>query len=257
MKYQTFCISIANKAGSIIKKNFNQPMDKEWKKDETPVTITDKIINKLIIKEIHKKFPNHDINGEEESSLSNGSEYVWVCDPVDGTMPFSHGIPTATFSLALVHNGIPIAAVVYDPWIDRMFYAEKGKGCFLNDQIIHVNKNDQLKLSFISVETKKSLNLFDFQKVQATLEKNGVKIVRLRSIIYIGMLVAQGHFSGVIFGGDTCHDAASLKLLIEEAGGKFTDINGEEQRYDQKIKGLVGSNGLIHEKLLKIISQNK
>ena len=111
MTYEEFAKQLAQKAGEIMKNNFSHGMKKELKRDKSPVTTTDIAINKLVISEVKKYFPDHDVKGEEESSFENNSEYVWVCDPVDGTYPFSHGLPVFTFSLALVKNGKPVLGV--------------------------------------------------------------------------------------------------------------------------------------------------
>jgi len=254
MTYKDFCEDLARKAGAIMKNNFSKPMEKEWKADNSPVTITDKEINRLIISEINKKYPDHDIHGEEESSFKNNSEYIWVCDPVDGTIPFSHGMPISTFSLALVHNGIPIVGVIYDPWIDRLYYAEKNNGALLNNKPINVNNSESLNLKVIGAATPKNSEL-DIDKLMPILRDTGAKLFEIPSIIYQGMLVASGEFSAVLFGGDTCHDAAALKIIIEEAGGKFTCVHGNEQRYDQPIKGFIASNKILHEQLVEMTSK--
>jgi len=95
-----------------------------------------------VLKEAH---PAYSILSEEGDDFSKESEFVWICDPVDGTHNFSHGIPTATFALGLTQNGQPILNLVYDPFLDRMFTAEKGKGAFMNDKPIKVMESATLK----------------------------------------------------------------------------------------------------------------
>src|SRR6185369_6851970 len=101
MTHKEFALQMAQEAGGIIRSNFSMGMKKEWKEDVTPVTVSDLAINKDLIEGVKQHFPGHSVYGEEESALIDGAEYVWVCDPVDGTLPFSHGIPTCMFSLAL------------------------------------------------------------------------------------------------------------------------------------------------------------
>ena len=116
-------------------------MDKTIKKDGSPVTKTDLAINKLVIDRVKKYFPSHGVLGEEQSNYVEKADYVWVCDPVDGTIPFSRGMPTCMFSLGLTFKGKPILGVGYDPFIDRLIFAELGKGAFLNGKKIHVSRN--------------------------------------------------------------------------------------------------------------------
>ncbi len=247
MTYKKFAIDIAKQAGKTIRANFKQGMKKDWKGNGTPVTITDTKINSLVIRAVNKYFPEHDVLGEEESSLKNHSKFLWVCDPVDGTIPFSHGIPTCVFSLALVVDGKPIVGVVYDPFIDRMLYGEKNKGAFLNGKRIHVNQQSM----------DKAVVDWGHQASVALLAKRfpTAFILNIYSVIYSGMLVASGELVASLYSWSHAHDGASLKIIIEEAGGMVTDLQGKEQRYDGRINGFLASNGVVHKDLLKIIKK--
>lgn len=97
MTYKNFSITLAKKAGKIIRDNFSAGMAKDWKDDGSPVTKTDTKVNKLVIDSVKKYFPAHDVLGEEESYRPNNSKFLWVCDPVDGTMPFSMAFQLAFF----------------------------------------------------------------------------------------------------------------------------------------------------------------
>lgn len=255
MKYKDFAINIAKKAGKIILENFKMGMKKEWKKDETPVTFTDRKINKMVGETISKYFPDHSFLLEEGSSIDKKSPYMWLCDPVDGTIPFSHGIPTCVFVLALLKNGIPILGVIYDPFLNRMFFAEKGKGAFLNNKKIKVSKANDLKICVIGI-TFWRFALYDITKFAANTSESGALIINTGSANYMGMLVAGGELAANIWPSKTPWDVAAQKIIIEEAGGKVTDLFGNEQRYDTDIHGCVASNGLIHDKLLCIIKES-
>src|ERR1043166_9366307 len=91
-------LALAEKAGRIMRKNFGLAMQKEWKDHRSPVTETDLKINALVLKAIKSQFPDHSILSEEGDDFSEAHDYVWICDPVDGTHNFSHGVPTATFA---------------------------------------------------------------------------------------------------------------------------------------------------------------
>ncbi len=250
--YKNISISLAKQAGGIIRDQFTLVMKKKWKADYSPVTVTDVAVNRLVIDTIQKNFSTHSIRGEEESALIEGSEYVWACDPIDGTIPFSHGIPTCVFSLALVRDGAPILGVIYDPFLDRLFFAEKGKGATMNDQPIHVSPNDTLDLELVGLEMPKHLP-YQFAPLRMMLAQEKAKVVSLGSTLYTGMLVAGGAILANIFTGKNAHDAAALSIIVEEAGGKVTDIFGNDQRYDREIQGCIASNGLVHEKLLELV----
>ena len=243
---------LAKKAGVIMRKNFTSHMKKEWKHDNTPVTETDLAVNALVLKEIKEQYSDHSILSEEGSDFSEESEYVWICDPVDGTHNFSHGIPTATFALGLVREGEPILGVIYDPFLDRLFSAEKGKGAHLNGKPIHVTNNPVLKSTVIGMgKMVKVGNLFP---VANALYGHGVSLITGLSIHYMNALVAAGEFSAAIFGGTSPHDMAAAKVIIEEAGGKVTDLSGEvPERYDRDMEGQLCSNGILHDELLKLL----
>lgn len=222
-------------------------MKKNWKENGTPITKTDIAINKMVIDGVKKYFPTHDVLGEEQSHRPNHGKYLWVCDPVDGTIPFSHGVPTCVFSLALVKDGKPILGVIYDPFMNRLVFAEKGKGAFLNGKRTHVNKRG-MELSSLSWESTKS-----FSQIRKHFKSSFPFAVW--SVIYGAMLVATGEFVAAFYPKYFAHDAASIKIIVEEAGGKVTDMHGKEQRYDGKINGCLATNGVVHKDLLKIIKK--
>ena len=253
--YKNFAIELAMQAGKIIKTNFSLGMKKEWKADNTPLTETDLAINNLVLTSVKKEYPGYSILAEEESDFSETSEFVWVCDPVDGTIPFSHGVPTCVFSLALVQNGKSILGVVYDPFMDRMFFAEKGKGATMNDGKISVSSNSDIKNSLFGVCAWWEAQFNVIPLVEA-MDKEHAKIMNCVSITYMGALVANGEFAGTVFPGSKSHDTAALKVIVEEAGGKVTDFFGNEPRFDRDNKGYVVSNGVLHEKLLMLIREN-
>lgn len=249
--YRNLAVDLAKRAGEIILESFTLGMQKEWKKDNTPLTVTDKTINDLVVTTIRNKFPDHGIVGEEGSFLQHESEYVWVCDPIDGTIPFSHGIPTSTFSLALTLNGNSILGVVYDPYMNRLFNAEKGKGAFLNDKEIEVSQINDIAHTVIDLASIKPAQ-FDINALELPAN-SGTHFVSLKSSVYSSMLVACGEFSGAIYAAKYPWDAAAVKIIVEEAGGKVTDLYGNEQRYDQQINGFIASNGLVHDQILALI----
>ncbi|KKQ81505.1 MAG: Inositol-phosphate phosphatase [Parcubacteria group bacterium GW2011_GWF2_38_76] len=246
MEYKEFAINMAKEAGDVIRKNFRLGMKKEWKEDKSPVTETDIAVNRLVIESIKEYFPDHNVKGEEASHLVNISKYLWVCDPIDGTMPFSHGVPIFTFSLALVKDGVSILGVIYDPIMDRLFVAEKDKGATLNGEQIHVNSKST---GYVNIETLR------FPSLVESLRNQDFQQFKFGCATYGGIMVACGEFVGTIYREKHAHDIAALKVIVEEAGGKVTDIRGNEQRYDQDINGAIISNGIAHDLLVKEVSK--
>lgn len=253
--YLEFAKSIAQYAGIIMNKYFSSKDISSYKGDKTIVTLADKEINTYLIEQVKEKYPNHCVDGEEEQF--GNSKYVWVCDPVDGTAMYARNIPVAVFSLALVIDGVSTIGVIYDPFTDNLYSAIKGKGAYQNGIKISVNNYE--------LDDMKSVSHFDMwpeseYNIYPAIEEIGKKtyFVGIGSIIRASACIASGEFNLAIYPGTThknC-DIAAAKVIVEEAGGKVTDLFGEEQRYDQSINGSVISNGYIHEEVIEVIKKN-
>lgn len=254
MDYKTFAIDLAKKAGETILTNFTKENSSHYKPDGSPVTEVDLQINSFVISEIKKHFPNHNIKGEEQSDLKNDSEFLWVCDPIDGTYNFAHHIPLIVFSLALLKDGQPILGVVFDPFANHLFYAEQGKGAFLNDKPISVSPDTDPAKNIVEI-SQSVRSIYKLWPLFKNLANAGIRTMRLGSTIYAGSMVANGNFIGMVFAHESAHDIAALKIIVEEAGGRVTDLFGHDQRYDEPIKGAIVSNGKIHQLLVDEIAK--
>ena len=120
----------------------------------------------------------------------------------------------------------------------------------MNDLPIHVNKINRLKDSLIGMSGGRSKVLKNVGEFKGEIIKVCYRPIILSCIVYEAMLVASGQIGATFFPGASCHDIASAKLIVEEAGGKVTNLFGNEQRYDEPIKGAVMSNCLLHEALV-------
>ncbi len=252
----SLAVDLATKAGEVMRKNFTTNMKKEWKDEHSPVTETDLAINEMALRDIKERFPSHSILSEEGDDFSAKSEYVWICDPIDGTHNFSHGIPTATFALALCREGTPILGIIYDPFLNRLFSAEKGLGAFLNGKPIKVSNHAVLKSTIIGMgKIKKIRNLFP---VMEEGYGHGVSFITGLSIHYMSSLVAAGEFAASFFGGTAPHDMTATAVIVTEAGGRVTDLDGNvPERYDRDMEGQLCSNGIIHDELLGLLRRAK
>lgn len=254
-EYLEFAKEIAYQAGKIMLKYFKGENGASYKYDQTIVTKADTEINSYLIKRVKETFPTHSVDGEEEQF--GKSNYVWVSDPIDGTAMYARRIPVAVFSLALVVDGVPIVGVVYDPFTDNLYSAIKGNGAYRNEELIKVNNielDDMRSVSNFDMWPEAEYNLYD------SIKELGKKtyFIGIGSVIRACMCVANGDFNLAIFPG-TKHkncDIAAAKVIVEEAGGKVTDLFGKEQRYDQDIQGAIISNELVHEEVLSVIAKN-
>lgn len=246
---------LAKEAGEIMLGYFNTAAsDPTIKSDKTIVTKADTEINARVIEVLAQETSGYSIWGEEESAIIDGAKYTWVCDPVDGTMPFSKAMPISTFSLALVNeSGESVVGVVYDPFQDRLFEAIKGGGAYLNGNKISVSTKAELDGAYIDEElwiNQEEEITFDDPK--DVLNKAGAKLTTLCSAIIMGCFVAKGDYEAMLFGQGKPEDIAALAVIVTEAGGKVTDLFGDEQRYDTNIKGAIVSNGLLHDQLCAV-----
>lgn len=245
--------SLALQAGDIMLEHFQLGVTTRTKDNQTPVTIADESINQLVIDELEKNYPEHSVLGEEQSNLKDGAEYTWICDPIDGTGAYSFGLAANVFSLILTKDGQPVLGVVYDPYLKRLFHAIKGQGAFANDQPLHVNDLN-LAEGHVGVSNQTSVEV-DSIKLHMLIEQIDHRNLAIGSSVYEAMMVAAGQFVACTYVGKHAHDVVAAKLFVEEAGGKVTDLYGNEQRYDRPVKGILASNGVVHEELLAIIAK--
>lgn len=223
-----FAKNLAKEAEEIALNHFNLEIENTWKEDNTPLTKADTEINDLVIKRINETYPSHSIHGEERSDKKENSKYIWVCDPIDGTMPFSKGLPIFTFSIALVDqsNGQPVLGLVNDPIMKNMYWAYKNSGAYRNDKKILVTKDTSLFNTYLNTDGSGKEADFSNLPLLKLLSEKKCKVMKLLSFIYGGIQVANGKFAGAVFYGKYAHDVASLKIITEEAGGRVTDLNG-------------------------------
>ncbi len=254
-EYLELAKEIAEESAQIALRYFGFETEKTWKSDNTPLTQADTEINSLVIKKIEEKYPEHSIQGEEESNKKSDSKYIWVCDPIDGTMPYSLGLPTFTFSLALVDQstGQPILGLVNDPVSKHMYWAYKDGGAFRNGEKITVSDALALKNNYIGIDGPTKGERFSKTAIINNLSTLGCRSMVLLSFIYGAIQVANGKFVGAVFLGPHAHDVAALKIISEEAGGKVTDLDGNERRYDEEGLGCVISNGVLHQDILNCL----
>ncbi len=252
-KELAFAKKVAGEAGLVIQKYYRADQQVETKGDDTPVTIADKEVNQLIVDRVRAEYPEHGVLGEELSWQSD-REKLWVCDPIDGTPAFIYHIPTSMFSLALVVDGIPRVALAFNALTGETYSAVKGKGAFRDDRPIKVSSRSWDKGARVAGSSDGAV---DGVSDRESLIEQGIKVVNGFGAVFKGCLVAEGSLDGRVFVHKGAHDIAAIKLIVEEAGGKVTDLAGNEQRYDRPINGAVMSNGLIHDELLKLVKAGK
>lgn len=239
---------IAKQAGKVMLQYFDGDQQLELKADTSFVTVADKTINRLVIEEMAKHFDDVVI-GEEESTGEYGMGRRWLCDPIDGTKAYVWGVPTAMFSLGLVVDGVPVLGVAYDPFLDRLYEAVAGQGSFCNGgalRVSHMGLKGGIVAVTSSIEKIKSrVGMFDY------LIERGASLASFSGAVSKSCLLARGKFVGYFEKGVNAHDMAAVHVIVEEAGGKVTAVDGSSLDYSKPFRGAIVSNGVVHEELIE------
>lgn len=245
--------TIAKQAGNIMLQYFEGDQQREIKEDGTPVTIADKIINRMAIEEILKVFPEDGIVGEEESSNDVSTRRLWFCDPIDGTKPFTWGVPTAVFSLGLIIDEKPTLGIVYDPFTNQLYKGISGRGSYCNGKKLQVSDKD-LTQGVVAATGSVERMVKSPPTYITNLVNSGVQMACFSGGIYKSTLVAKGKLVGYIEAKVQPHDLAAIDVIVNEAGGRVTTIDGEPLNYRQGFNSAIVSNGVVHDKLIELAS---
>ena len=218
------------------------------------VTEADHASEKAIFSVIQNNHPDHFILSEETGAMPTASSTKWIIDPIDGTINFANGIPICCVSIGVEQEGKMILGAVYNPFMNEMFIAERGKGATLNDQKIQVsNKSDLLSSCLVTgfpyqyLDTENGpLQIFE------KLIRKAIPVRRLGSAALDLCWTAAGRFDGFYEHKLQAWDSAAGFLIVEEAGGKVTDLNGNP--YSPYQPGIIATNGKIHTSLQDVIN---
>jgi myo-inositol-1(or 4)-monophosphatase len=221
------------------------------------VTEADHAAEKAIISVIKAAYPDHQVLAEEGGQLAEGSPWKWIIDPIDGTVNFAHGIPLNCVSIGIEHGGEIVMAAVYNPHINEFYFAEKGKGATLNDKPIRVSGQTQtvnaclvtgFPYTYINMPNG-PLEIFE------RFIRKGVPVRRLGSAAIDLCWVAAGRFDGFYEHKLEPWDSAAGYLIVEEAGGKVTDHEGNKfSVYQHRV---LATNGNIHDEMVAIINNRR
>jgi len=244
-----FIKEISRAAGEIIKQGYyKDSVNTEHKGSVDLVTDIDLASEKYLISRIRERFPTDSILAEEKPDLTSSGR-VWIIDPLDGTTNFAHRFPNFAVSIGLEIEGVLKYGVVYQPITDEMFWAELGKGAFLNSKQIQVSQTAKLSQSLIGTGFP-----YDRWEHGEAYGKDFIKVMRsCQGIRRAGAAaidlcyLASGRLDGFFEQKLKPWDLAAGSLIIIEAGGKITGYKQED--WDIYQSKTVASNGLIHAEL--------
>jgi myo-inositol-1(or 4)-monophosphatase len=217
------------------------------------VTEADHAAEKAIFEAIQADYPQHEILSEECGSMGEVHEYKWIIDPIDGTVNFANGIPICCVSIAVEHKGEMILGAVYNPNMNEFFFAEKGLGATLNQKKILVSSKSEVSTSCLVTgfpytyldEPNGPLQVFE------KLIRQGIPVRRLGSAAIDLCWVAAGRFDGFYEHKLQAWDSAAGFLMVQEAGGKVTDFDGNY--FSPYQPHILATNGKIHDEMLKYV----
>jgi myo-inositol-1(or 4)-monophosphatase len=251
-QYLSFVRNLAEDAGELSLEAFQHltASDIEFKNPKDLVTAADREVENFIMARIAASFPEHAVYGEETGTGGGDSDYCWIVDPIDGTASFVHELPFYSISIALYHKERPLVAAVKGPRLRELFSAAAGQGAFLGERPLRVSQRGKLIDAMLCT---------GFACIRAGLEKNNLanfeRLVKLArgtrrhgSAALDLCYVAAGRLDAYWELGLMPYDYAAGRLILEEAGGLFTDLRGGS---DFAERGILASNGLLHEQMLE------
>lgn len=252
-EFLTVAVEAAREAGAFLKERFGTVERYDLKTSHHDlVTEADRTAERIILERIGKAYPEHGILSEESPPQRAEAPYRWVIDPLDGTTNYAHGIPFFGVSIALEERGEVLVGVIYDPLRDELYTALKGEGAKRNGQSLSVSRIDDLKKSLLATgfPLRSRLQERNLQILRAFLPR-AQSVRRFGSAALCLAYVACGKLEA--YWDLSLHrwDLAAGYLLVQEAGGVCTDLEGGE--VGPEGRELLASNGRVHEQLLEVM----
>lgn len=264
-KIKSTLLKALRDAGKVLGSQISKRQRIEKKSELSIVTETDKRLEKIIVTLIRKNFPNHSILAEESGSTdpsparggearpASGRGGRWIIDPLDGTTNFAHGFPMSCVSIGFEEAGQLKMGGVYDPFRGELFFAEKGKGAFMNGKKIHVSRTAWLSEALLSTgfPYDRRERMDDYLPIFRAFKLKVQGLRRTGSAAMDLCYVACGRFDGYWEMNLQPWDKAAGMLILEEAGGQLTDFSGKPLGVDTWQNAV--SNRLIHKEMLQVL----
>jgi myo-inositol-1(or 4)-monophosphatase len=248
-------VQAARGAGAILRRHYEGVVEAREKGRDNPVTAADLESNTHIHETIAGAFPDDGWLSEEtaDSSERLGRRRVWVVDPLDGTKEFIQHIPEFCVCIALTEDGYPVVAVEYNPAADRLYVAVRGQGTTMNGAPVRVSATrDVPEARVLASRSEDKRGEWDVFKPRVRVELTGSVAFKLAQLAS-----GQGDATFTLTPKNEW-DICAGTLLVEEAGGRVTDIAGMRLVFNQPSPlrpGMIATNGVLHDGLLALIAE--
>jgi histidinol-phosphatase len=243
-------LAAARAAADVIRGFYQRNVKIEVKADKTPVTEADVKAEQAIRELLTERFPSYGFYGEETGKSDMDAESVWLVDPIDGTKSFVRECPFFSTQIALMRGGRFVLGVSCAPAYDELAWAEAGRGAYLNGKRISVSKVATLDAAIVSGGNLKTLAKSEAWPRFADLIGATNRIRGYGDFVHYHLL-ARGALDVVLESDVNILDIAALTVIVEEAGGRFTDLEGAPVGLDTTT--VLATNGALHGPVMEII----
>lgn len=251
-EFLTVAIEAATEAGAALRMEHERPKKISYKGEVDLVTESDKHSESIIVSKLRERFPDHAIVAEEGSRGARAAaKYCWHVDPLDGTTNFAHSYPCFAVSIGLLEDGEPLVGVVLNPIGNELFTAFRGEGAYLNGNRIQVSSIAKLATSLVATgfpthQRENNRNIYYYWEF--TMRSHGVR--RDGSAALDLCSVACGRFEGFWEFGLNSWDTAAGILIVREAGGRVTDLQGGP--YRPGARSILATNARVHDEMREV-----
>lgn len=245
-------LSAANAARDVILSHYEGGVDVSYKGDDSPVTVADVQAEEVIVSTLRSRFPEHGFFGEEAGRQGEQSDYLWLIDPIDGTKSYVRRCPFFSTQIALMHKGELVLGVSSAPATGELFYAERGRGAWSGNERLRVKSDTSLDRAVLSTgNLNRLIGNADAWRALGELMASAHRHRGYGDFLHYHLL-AQGSLDIVIESDVNVLDVAALSVIVEEAGGVFTDLSGESVNLDTTS---VAASGVatLHQQVLQAL----
>lgn len=253
-EWQSFALELATAARTVTRRYFRTAVPKELKADDSPVTLADQETEQVLREMIREYYPQHGIHGEEWGIENAGAALRWVIDPIDGTKAFLAGVPTFVTLVALCHENVPILGVIDQPILQETWVGVAGRETLFNGAPVHRQQEqvDSLRLAMVGTTDPALFPAAASTRYAALKAACGQQICGGDGFLYGRLCSGIPHL--VCEHGLKPHDFAALRPVIEGAGGKITDWQGNPLTLESEGDVLAACDPALHQAAIALLS---